>query len=501
MKKAHLLVGLLSLTASCLYFNAVYDANEAYDEALRLQRDGEDAAARVSFDTVIAITGRIVADHADTKYAASAALLKSRSELALKRSESAAQSASQVSALTSDPVLLSTALGLEGVARQLLGEPAIADSALTAALAGEIEEADRALFLFHRGMARLESGHRDLAAADLAESGVQAAQASSGQLDLAEALSEVGQFESSTALTVELMRENRFANYGPGLLLHLDSLARRAPMLLDSALAVELEEPGLADTKLSVFYYYRGRSREHAGDASAVVMYDSARTAATRSRYATVASYRAARMLLLQAEEPADIVATRSILEQAANTLDPAISVDARRLNDRVILFSNLVDAYESRGATAAEAALRAAEIAGGDLAAPGVARGLYLRYLALAPASPWAAKAIFGALLYSDTPAGSWANDRGPATDADLRRMLASLPANDPYRISIEGLRRDANADSTYVLAEADLRRRLVEIRMLYDTTAVIIQPQDTSAAEAQEVEAEPNAEDGVEF
>lgn len=493
-----LLVGLLSLTASCLYFNAVYDANQAYDEALRLQRDGDDGTARVRFDTVIAITGRIVTDHSDTKYAAPAAVLKARSELALLRSESAAASASQARALTSEPRLSSTATGLEGVARRLLGDLPAADSALSLALSGDIDESDRALFLFHRGMTRLESGHRDLAAADLAESGVQAAEASTGQLELAEALSEVGQYESSTALTVELMRENRFANFRPGMLLHLDSLARRAPLLLDSALALELREPGLAETKLSALYYYRGRSLEHAGHPNAVVMYDSARTASARSRYATAASYRAGRMRLLQAREPADIVATRSMLEQAANTLDPAISVDAKRLNEQVIQFSNLVGAYESRGATAAEAALRAAEIAGVDLAAPSVARGLYLRYLALAPGSPWTAKAIFGALLYSDTPAGAWADDRGPTTDAELRRMLSSLPPDDPYRISIEGLSRDAEADSAYVLAETDLQRRLVEIRMLYDTTAVIIQPQDTAAVEP---EPDPNAEDGVEF
>lgn len=75
---------------------------------------------------------------------------------------------------------------------------------------------------------------------------------------------------------------------------------------------------------------------------------------------------------------------------------------------------------------------------------------------------------------------------------------MLSSLPPDDPYRISIEGLSRDAEADSAYVLAETDLQRRLVEIRMLYDTTAVIIQPQDTAAVEP---EPDPNAEDGVEF
>ncbi len=503
MRRSHPAACLFLLATSCVYFNAMYDARLAYSEALRLQRDGEDAPARVRFDSVIAMTDRIVRDHSDSKYAASAAQLKARSELANGRPEAAARTAAGMHALTDNPRDLETAAGLEGVALRQLGAEAEADSVLTLALAGDIADDDRALFLFHRGMARLDLGRASDAAADLAQTGVQGELTETARLDLARALSSVGQFESSVRLTAELIRANRFANFGQALLTHVDTLARRAPLVLDSALVVELGVPAQPDTKLGALYYFRGRSREHASDTmAALAMYDSARVAVERSRYGVAASYYAARLRILRASTPADIVATRTYLESAATTLDPAITRDALRLRERVVLFSNLVSAYEGRGSTAAEAALRAAEIAGGDLAVPRVARGLYLRYLELAPGSPWAAKAIYGALLYSDTPASDWIADSGRQTDDQLRAMLSSLSDTDPYRISIERLERHESADSAYVVAESDLRRRLLEIRMLYDTTAVLVQPQDTVPAEADEDQPEQAEEDdGVEF
>ncbi|MDH3297156.1 MAG: hypothetical protein OEM96_02590 [Gemmatimonadota bacterium] len=503
MRREWLAIGGVSLlTASCVYFNAMYDARLTYGEAVRLQRAGEQAPARVRFDSVIAMTDRIVVEHPESKYAASAALLKARSELANGRPEAASRTAARVGGLTDDARDLDTAAGLEGVARRQIGDAAGADSLLTRALDGSISDDDRALFLFQRGMARLDLERPQEAASDLAATGFQGELSELARLDLARALAKVGQYDSSLRLTVELIAANRFANFGQGLLAHLDTLARRAPVALDSALAVELVQPGLPDTKLGALYYFRGRAGEHASDTlAALTFYDSARAGAERSRYGTAASYRAARLRILRATSPGDIVETRSYLETAANTLDPAISFDAVRLRERVGLFSNLVAAYESRGSTAAEAALRAAEIAGSDLAAPRVARGLYLRYLELAPGSPWAAKAIYGALLYADTPAAGWVDDEGVGTDDRLREMLAALDETDPYRISIEDRSRDAAVDSAYVLAETDLRRRLLEIRMLYDTTAVLIQPQDTVQPDPDEQPEQAGEDDGVAF
>jgi hypothetical protein len=118
---------------------------------------------------------------------------------------------------------------------------------------------------------------------------------------------------------------------------------------------------------------------------------------------------------------------------------------------------------------------LRAAELARIDLDAPALARGCYLLYIDVAPGSRWTAKAIYGALSVSGhEPDPSWVADRGAATDDELRERLASLPADDPYRLALASpAERGPMADSMYVLAEADLQRRLLEIRMLFDPTA----------------------------
>jgi hypothetical protein len=64
----------------------------------------------------------------------------------------------------------------------------------------------------------------------------------------------------------------------------------------------------------------------------------------------------------------------------------------------------------------------------------------------------------------------------------------------DDPYRLALAATSdRGTMADSMYVLAEADLRRRLDEIRMLFEPAAA-----DT--IQAAEPTAEPTPEGGVE-
>jgi hypothetical protein len=65
---------------------------------------------------------------------------------------------------------------------------------------------------------------------------------------------------------------------------------------------------------------------------------------------------------------------------------------------------------------------------------------------------------------------------------------------------VSLEDLPRNIESDSAYVDAERQLRRRLVEIRMLYDTTAVLVEPvADTT--EAEDEDERPPGEGDVEF
>ena len=113
MKRPYSVFSLLCLTASCVYFNAVYDVRNTYSEAVRLEREGNSSSARVQYDSVIAMTERIVSNHPDSKYAVSASLMKARAELANDLAAAAVNTASGVSVFASDQKDLDTAAGLE----------------------------------------------------------------------------------------------------------------------------------------------------------------------------------------------------------------------------------------------------------------------------------------------------------------------------------------------------------------------------------------------------
>ncbi len=501
--KRTLLLAAASLVASCVYYNAMYDIEQAYDRAVEQRREDRRSGGNLQYDSVIAKADRLIRDHPESEHAARAAILKARSELARNLPESAAVTASRVAELTEDPALVTVGRGLEGVARQEMEEHAEAERLLTRALEGQPSPDDRALFHFRRGLSRLETGDVEGAAEDLTAASAQEELTDAVRTDLARGLIEVGQYEEAVAITAELVAENRFANFDAGMDANLDSLARYAPENLEAAFGEQLEDADLAPTKLALLQYYRGLTREIQGDReTALARYDSAVAASDRGRYASEASYRWARLKIRNARRPADIVDAREALTRARTVPDPKVTAEVARLGRRTEEFARLVEAYETRGASAAEAALRAAEIAGADLGARRVARGLYLTYLDLAPDSQWRAKAIAGAMLHADWPAGEWAGDRGEATDSRLRTQLTALSSSDPYRVSLQDLPRTAGIDSAYVEAERELRRRITQIRMLYDTTAVLVDPSGQQDAEDElQPQGEQEDEPEVEF
>ena len=56
-------VPLVGLTTACVYFNALYDAGNAYDAGVEAMQEGQGNYARVQFDSVIAKTDRILRRH------------------------------------------------------------------------------------------------------------------------------------------------------------------------------------------------------------------------------------------------------------------------------------------------------------------------------------------------------------------------------------------------------------------------------------------------------
>jgi tetratricopeptide (TPR) repeat protein len=476
LREAALVVaGLVAASTGCVYFNAMYDAGQAYEAGEEALREDQQGVARQQFDSVIAKTGRIVSKHPNSKYADDAAFLKVRSELHNRlwgAAFTSAEYARQLSKRSRDSALAS---GLQGIAAVQLGQDALADSLLTAALAADIEGDDRADILFHRGLARSRLGRPAEAAADLESASEQIDLTRDARLELARALIQVEDYERSADVTIDLLRSEEFGQISAAGIAHVDSLARLAPDELEPRLAKLLDEADMNPAKRSLIQLLRGRALDHleSYDAALAVL-DSAASAGMTSRWAPQASLLASRIRLRNATKPEQITESIPGLEQAARGSDVPTREAAAPLAAAASQFASYTQAWRDRGASAAEAALRGAELAGAELGSFAVARGLYLKYLELAPESPWTAKAIYGALVFSGYRPGTWVRDEGDATDALLIGRLEALPAADPYRQAITGSTRDSWADSAYVLAEADLEQRITEIRMLFDTAVV---------------------------
>ena len=466
---------VISLLGGCVYFNAMYDANREYDAGMKSLQEQSGAMARVRFDSVIAKTGRIVEDHPASKYADDAAILKTRSELHNQMWESAAVTSVRAEELAGDSKTRAVALGLRGVARREVASYGEADSLLSLGLSEEVDADDRALFLFQRGLARQGLGRSDEAALDLGAAGDAVELSPEGRLMLSIALRDIGEYGRSADLAGPLLATSA-ANPGSPLYLHVDSLSVLVPEVVDSTVAGLLDLSTLQPTRRAAFHYVRGRAHVNAGRVDeALEHFDAAIEEAPSSQAAANAAYFAIQVRLRRAAAPADVTALFGSYTVARRSSEAEIRGRAEGWRRASQTFEGLIEAFESRGTSAGEAMLRAAELARIDLDAPALARGCYLLYIDVAPGSRWTAKAIYGALSVSGhEPDPSWVADRGAATDDELRERLASLPADDPYRLALASpAERGPMADSMYVLAEADLQRRLLEIRMLFDPTA----------------------------
>ena len=466
---------LLGTTTSCVYFNAMYDAGNAYDAGLDALQEGQGSSARLQFDSVIAKTDRILRSHPGSKWADDAALLKTRSEIYNKLWAAASGSSVLALRLSRSARDSATATGLGGIAALQLEHPQQSDSMLSLALAGDLTGDDRATFLFHRGLARMETGRTSEAAADLQTAAEQIDLTREARLELARALRQIGEYERSVDVTTDILMAYEFGLLSRAERAQVDSLSALAPAVLEPALAELLASPGLQPSMTAMLQMLRGQALENLGNSvTAITVLDSAATVGSSNRWAQEASLRASVIRIRRAQEPGEIQETVPALDRAKLSSAPGVRDTAAQMARAALLFGEFTKAWESRGSSAAEAALRAAELAGTELRSPAVARGLYLKYLELAPESPWAVKAIYGALAFSGHQPGDWVGDEGAVTDRELLARINSIPADNPYRLAMAEELRDVWADSSYVLAEVDLERRISEIQMLFDTTVV---------------------------
>ncbi len=491
MRRAGLLIAA-GLASGCVYYNAMFNAKADYAEARKQSAENSRAAARVSYDSVIAKTTRILASHPDSKWADDAALLKSRSELAREFWPAAATSADLARTTTGDSALWRTAAGLEGVARGRLEESAAADSLLSLALSGDLESDDRAYFLYSRGQARLALGRPAEAAADLRSAVSEVALSASAGLDLSRALVGTGDYAEAAEVLAEVLATDQAPAANAPLRAQVDTLSLLAPASVDAALAKRLENPRLTGARRSLHLLLRGNALATSGDqAGALTQYEASVEAAPRTRAGAEAAFHVARLRTRSAATPDELSDQLGNLQTAQALGGLEIRTPALALMTSVRLFADLIGAHRSRGAGAAEALLRAAEVASEQIGARRVARALYEQYVLESPPPAWRSKGILAALTLPEAEGA--AGEAGTLTNADLRQFLAGLPDDDPY---IRATRRvsDTRSDSAYSAAEIALAARIVEIRALFDPSAreepsdSIPTPSDTTGVEGDE-------------
>ena len=400
------------VASGCVYFNTLYNANREYDHAQEFVRDGNVVSAKASLDSVIAKTNRVVQGHPSSKYADDAAILKARSEIQLMEliptlntpanRRSARSAVMMVIETSRDEKMRRVATGLLGEIELAEGRLAMSDSLLTVALDGKLSEGDRAEFYVARGRVRIALGRVTEAETDLRAAVGTRIESAEVRLDLARTLARLGQYDEATQIFASLLRDERLAQSPLALSSLGDSLVIKAPDTVIRTLSDAAESGTASQTDKARLYLYIGRAWQAKGVRdSALVAYDLSDEAAPNTAASLEAVYYASRWRIETADSADQVLVLRSPLQRAAARRSPVMDTAAVLYAD-VQTFGHWVDVFRSRGPTEAAALLRAAEIAVDDLRAPGVARSLYLGYVEVAPVSPWAPKAILGALALS---------------------------------------------------------------------------------------------------
>ena len=446
---ALLLVLLTTPLAGCAYFNSYYNAQRSFTEAERAARRGESANATRAYLAAIDKAAVSYRKHPDSRWADDALLLVGRARFAVGEHEAAGAALARVREQSRDPALRAVAALYLGAALTARGH---ADSALTVladGLAAEPPARHRAFGRLWQGRARLdtgdEAGWTDLeAAAEPADAvGLEAA------LELAvRALQQPDPARFHRALGSLL--GNRLAETrSDSVLTLLDAAEQRygAASLL-AAFTPAPAEAWSAEPRARVGIR-RARLTAAAGDTALAIRQLEQAVQQASGQAGGEGRLFAARWQLATLRETGGLPEVRALL--LPGIPHPGVVDALRRLR--------LLEALLHRARDGESAGLFAsAEFARDSLAAPHLARALFLAYADAAPGSTWAPKALLAALQLAEDA------ERG-----GILQRVQQTPGN-PYVAAVHG-RTDAAA---YQAAEEQLARALAAVRAVATAEAL---------------------------
>jgi hypothetical protein len=434
------LTGALVLGTACTYFNTIYNAEQIFDEAERLRREGRDSLAQVRYADVIRKAASGFRRDPTGGWAYESAFLLGRAHLRNGDLQAAEAALRHCAALAETPDERLAAQVFQGVLEARLGRPGVAIELFNEALAGATDPAVRGEGHLQRGRLLLQRNHPDggwwdldraaavhppirvEAALTRLEWGIELGNRLRTEESIQRLLTYPEGAVRAEALLELLGRAER--RWGSSVVAELMDAAQRSAWTRDARDRMALE---------------RARILRRAGrtaDSEALAR----EVADGRGPWAAQARVTLASWALAASDDVGDAFGLRALLLPAAD-------------QEEVGTLLAGIDELETLAFAGLDEPLAwflAGEIARDDLGADRVARELFIAYATSAPEEPWAPKALLAALQLTDD-------------EAERERLRQRLEghARSPYVLAARG-----STAAGFEALEEELLVRLSEIR-----------------------------------
>lgn len=417
MSRRLLLLAALLATASCAYYNGLYNANEFAHRAEKAERDGRPFDARRYWGQAAVKAETVLARHPNSKWATEARYLQGKAH---ERTGDCAGAVAPLELVvrSNDPAFADDAALRLSSCRAALGDIEGAGLAVERLLESP-DSARRAEARWRAGIAYRRAGRADDAVRTLGTSGYPRARG-----ELAAALADAGRPGEATALADSLLAErDTLAPWGAVISAIGRSDPEAASALLDRALASIKPIPDTVASWLDA-------------DARRLLPHDPPRALARfRAAFAAAPSVTAGvdaliaqlRYRLGRAEEPTLLDTIPGLLSD----IQPSAGEAQLRARQLVTSAASARAQFDSLAPAAPQADMRGlllGETFRDSLSAPRLAALVWRRVLAAQPDSPYAPKLLLA--LAALDPAGA----------DSIARILDGRYATSPYVLALHG-------------------------------------------------------------
>lgn len=454
-----LLLPLCVLAAGCVYFNALYNANQLFDQGKSQIEEGREGAGRATLGATIEKAQRIVDNNPDSRWADDALRLIARSRLLREEWEEARDAAVRLMDYSSTADDSAEVAGLLGAAMLRLGDPLLADSLLTVALARGGSGEGRAWLLYNRGLARVLLQRYELVDADLGSVVALRPKWIEPRLERVRLMVRTDRRSEAAAELKGILAIGLREGDEREVLEVVEEIASQSPSTVLTALeeveSVDLRRETRADmVKLrGDLKLAGGRIDEGRGDYALAASLAPDSRAAANARLA---------LIRLDLEEVSTLEELRRVGDEVQRLArrPSGRSQEITRLQETLVRVEYWLDVGNL-------GYLLAGEAVRDIFRAPRLARRLFLEYADEQPQSFWAPKAILAALdlAPSDSAASPSSEEDLPGRE-ELRRRLVDTYRDSPYVTAVLG--GGGESRFTYEELELGLRRQLERLENL---------------------------------